>query len=546
MPPAIIADSDDDSDGAQSPALTPGGPIDDGLLLPTRSSDRVSLATNSTDPAFFQGIYNEHKAAADQQALNFGADGGLEPADAAGQEAPPSRTGARDDPWDIPSSPEAKIAKKVKPLAAKRTTSVKVTRGLRKNLERLGYESVSDDNHDEPVQERRKRRKVGGTRRSQKDSNDVSLVELPLDGELQSVASQSNSTEVASNGGMGPPTDIASTPLLVAPKQLSASQKLEYQSMEAPSSSPPMRAMELRNPAVGSSGTATNVNTQRSHMMSSYDAGLTVRTPEHEMIRATRRASPTPRQRRNSSPDVITSMPPPTQTPKPNATRVKQVGTSTAEAARESHSAGDDDEVWVASKVEEDEASDYAAPEKQAKPKRQRGRPKKGGEDKSDVTSTAAAQESAAKPKRKRGRPKKSETVAKDDQGSSVTHDTSHRQAATDEKLGHVAEGYHTAEGDVDKEPSLPTSTTKPPQKSPGKAEIPGGLEETPADPVEACVPESAGQQTPVREERKLQKNGDLQNRQSASKLDSAGKPVYRVGLSKRLRIAPLLKSLRK
>ncbi|UNI19857.1 hypothetical protein JDV02_006003 [Purpureocillium takamizusanense] len=546
MPPAIIADSDDDSDGAQDHVLAPEEPAEHGLLLATRSSDRGSHTTNSTDPVLFQNIYNEHKAAGDQQALTAGAGEGLEVGDAAGRTATPSRMDAQNDLWNIPSSPEANVAKRIKPLSAKRTTSVKVTRGLRRNLEMLGYESVSDDNYDEPIHERRKRRKVGASRDFQRSSNDVSLVELPPDGGLPSAASQSVSTEFAADQGVNLPMDRTSPPLLIAPRQLSASQKREYQSVEAPFSSPAGRIMEVRNPAVGSSGTATNVNTQRSHMLSSFDVGLTVRTPEHEMIRVTRRTSPTPRQRRNSSPDVITSMAPPTQTPKPKATRAKQGGTSTGEATNPSHSVGKGDEVWAASKAEESEGSEYTAPESQVKPKRPRGRPKKGREDKPDATSTSATQEAAAKPKRKRGRPKKRETLAKDDHAMSVTDDASAVQAAADRKLSHVTKTDLASEGDVDNEPRVPTSTTDPQRGSSTKEGTRDGPKQTTTDLVEVPVPEKTGKEPSELGKKELPVNDTVPNNRSTSKLDSTGKPVYRVGLSKRLRIAPLLKSLRK
>ncbi|KAJ6441800.1 hypothetical protein O9K51_05351 [Purpureocillium lavendulum] len=528
MPPAIIADSDEDSDGAHGDSPAPEARADDRLLLPTRSSEGVSLTTSSTDPNFFQDIYNEHRAAARQPHSTASAGDGPESYGTSRLTSAPGRGETGKDLWDIPSSPELKMAKKVKQMTSKRTTSVKVTRGLRKNLERLGYESASGDDRDEQVHQREKRRRVGPSRNSQRDSNDVSLVKLPP-----------QSSEGTGGNFIRPPVDGTPLPLCVAPKQLSASQKLEYQSIAAPSSSPPVRVTELHNPAIGSSGTATNVNTQRSHMLSSFDAGLTVRTPEHEMIRATKRLSSPRRRRRNSSPDIIAAVPPPTEAARPRKTRTNQGGTGAPDASEPPQSVIDDAEIMAAPKLEEDDMSDYAAPEKQAKPKRQRGRPKKGGDDKSDVASTAAARESAAKPKRKRGRPKKSEIVTNDEQDVPIADDGSQLQAATDEKLNQAL-AVGSLKDDVDQEKKLSAG-------SPVNGPTPDGLKQTPVDGVGIIIPTRArDEKSELEEEKKPRRNADLHNGKGVAKPDGSLKPLYRVGLSKRLRIAPLLKSLRK
>lgn len=592
MPPAVIADSDDDSDervssAPPSPNHTP--PVID---APTRSSDGISHATVSTDPAFFQSIFNEQKDAANQRTQVAQEEGMIQGKSAssgmsgstAGKAAavmftpflvasatkpvnPKYRkvpgmismngsTSSRNDPttskqtaasggvWDVPSSPErrpmSKSSKKKSGQPSK-TTTVKVTRGLRKTLERLGYQSADEDdeatNGDKSISTRdKKRRRLDTSGSPRLDPNDANLNTVPND-DFPGAGQGNNNT--ASGALVATVPADSDSSFLVGPRPLSASQKLEYQSISLVPSSPPIRHPELGAQNMASSGTATNVNTPRSNLPSSHDVGLRTKTPENEALRNTRRTGP-PRQRRDSSPDVLVyprNDSARARTQLPTQSYTKDTVPDGIDGAGEEH-----ETEFIPKQEDENDDSEFAIPEKPAQPKRQRGRPRKSAEAPDTATSRETGNGSTAEPKKKRGRPKKPGPA-----GDVPAEAMAHVTKTADE----VTAGRQVEDGDVGNKTSMP-ATAQDERSAPARQD---------------WAPAEKARQTTVSSDRSKEnqsvalgptteeagvgtKNGqeaqDHNDSRRSSRPEAGAKPVYRVGLSKRGKVAPLLKSLRK
>ncbi|KAI1869324.1 uncharacterized protein JN550_005954 [Neoarthrinium moseri] len=151
--------------------------------------------------------------------------------------------------------------------------------------------------------------------------------------------------------------------------------------------------------------------------------------------------------------------------------------------------------------------------------------------------------EPVAKPKKKRGRPRKSEIPINDDVGDQIP--TFEEQSGTNEtKLG-VPPGRHledesTAIEDSGKEVEANAATKPTDHQSKPKQ---------PPNPKECALPlKETDRNSMLRSQSTLSDSDKSTATTSLSKYtpSQAGKSVYRVGLSKRSRIAPLLKSLKK
>ncbi|RCI14450.1 hypothetical protein L249_6128 [Ophiocordyceps polyrhachis-furcata BCC 54312] len=449
MPPAEIADSDDDDNGSDSPFAPENNELIT-VSAQTRSSDRTSHATASTDPILFQTVFDEQREAAHQSALKdafypTGSERCHENTSSASIEllaAPDAwsstNPGERQcsttkrktegaamveakDMWDVPSSPERNPGSSISRTKSRQATTIKITRGLRRNVEMLGYESDED---------------AGRTRRDTKRRKSQSSTDDDLDTPIKDKKSPNAVTISTMN------IDDQQHPLCIATKPLSESQKEEYESVRG-SQTNTMAKEASDSKRQHSSGTATNFNTPRVNDPSSHEEG-------GGLTQVKRRT----RARRDSSPDVIT---------------LDRGG----DEVQGCDASSQGDHVDMPSRrqdQQDDDESDFGESMVKERQKKKRGRPPK--------------KMVASEPlKAKRGRPKK-------------------KKKKTEEQGGERA-----------LEETIATEDPKPP-------------EETKKQDA-ALTTKTASPQPPPPP---LSRN----------------KPLYRVGLSKRLRIEPLLKSLPK
>ncbi|KPM39320.1 hypothetical protein AK830_g7231 [Neonectria ditissima] len=239
MPPAIIADSDEE-DNSYSPPRSSQAPFPPDSLGPevTRSFAPASHTSTSTNPSFFQNIYDEQNDAARENArgelLDLASGAALsssevtapapfqrtvtelidpssltsisdpavskDPKTSSGkgmsdwtQVSTPGRkkapTAMMDEVWDVPSSPERLQKRKVIKIRLKRQDVKSASRSAEKpNLNerdspsikqtRTNYDHQKDD--DTSVSGRRKKRKIDTSHPSPQGSNEVDLVAIPF------------------------------------------------------------------------------------------------------------------------------------------------------------------------------------------------------------------------------------------------------------------------------------------------------------------------------------------------------------------------------
>ncbi|KAF4967516.1 hypothetical protein FSARC_4901 [Fusarium sarcochroum] len=617
MPPVIILDSDDDDeDSGYSPPRNVPAPFSLAqaeVEAANDSSGRVSRATTSTDPSFFQNIYNEQNDAArgyvpegtamshDQDLRSVSSSdmtapapfkrtvtGLVEPssyspaADKAAtreqkmpsgdgsdewtQASTPGRrkapTAVMDDPWDVPSSPEGrpvrpKIKIKVKRSGAQShsTSNSRAAQDSQNGRPATAPGSRTERPEDSPSG-KRKRRKVDHPEPSFHGSNEVDLVTIPFshdhEGEQRS--------QPAPTPSMLPPTlpvndDVS---FYIATNPLTDAQKLEYESVQLPSSDgnnhqlPPVRQFEIQN--LASSGSATNVNTPRSNatfLISTAPPPSSVMDPPRATVgRSTG-------QRWDSSPDVIAVIESP---PREKATRRRE------QPVRDDPPAPIDDEVMEVQQTEQMElpvvqetVDDNYEPEKVEKPtkaKKTRGRPKKkAAEEVVPLTDSLPPQSEdvkpATKPKKKRGRPRKSDqSAAKEespqvDQSVSANDVTSLSEEPTQPEKKPELKIEETGSKDELAGDSLKVNSR---ESSVLKESDPNVLTKSVSSADDDAMSKASDATTTAEKEGKPEKPAISSRGSTPSKGLSAiiNKPVYRVGLSKRSRIAPLLKCLRK
>ncbi|KAM5345732.1 hypothetical protein ACJ41O_011593 [Fusarium nematophilum] len=352
----------------------------------------------------------------------------------------------------------------------------------------------------------------------------------------------------------------------ISAKPLTDAQKLEYQSVNLPSSDnhsqplPPIYQFDLQN--IGSSGSATNLNTPRSDgtcLMSTAPLPSNV----NGQMRTT--AGRSAAQRWDSSPDVISAAEPP-----PREDEETQRGRPTnknspdpmADELLEAEKPVQPEELAEESPKAKDYESEYV--EQPAKAKKGRGRPKKKANGEAtqstdEPLSNSGDGEQIKKPKKKRGRPRKS------DQAIAAAEEKSPQKEETpveNDELGAKEPAQSETKTEEQAEVKKPVKGRRKPiegKGSPEKTSDPDDLvlKETSPNAVTKADPNMKDQASSKREEsttaaeEKEEKEekpvvvgkGTTPTRGLSALLN---KPVYRVGLSKRSRIAPLLKCLRK
>ncbi|RDA87902.1 hypothetical protein CP532_1698 [Ophiocordyceps camponoti-leonardi (nom. inval.)] len=533
MPPVEIADSDDD-DGSDSP-LTPENDELITVSAQTRSSDRASHATTSTDPVLFQRVFDEQREAAHQSALNeqrreahhpTGSDRCDENTSAASIESltgpdawSSTNTGERQcsstrkrqeegaaamaeakDMWDVPSSPERNAGSRISRTKSRQATTVKITRGLRRNVEMLGYES--DEDAGRTKRDAKKRR----LQSSNDDDPDTPIKERSL-----------NAATISTM------TIDDRPPLCIATKPLSESQKEEYESVRG-SQTNTVAKEETGSKGQHSSGTATNLNTPRDHDVPSREEG-----PGSTQGKRRTRA------RRDSSPDVI----------------ALDRGDGGGLRGCDASSKGDDVEMLPPRRQDEqdDDESDFGESMAKAKQKKKRGRPSK----------KAVAPEPL---KAKRGRPKKkkAEEAVQEEEEEQALEETvdlckvspssppppSALPSATASAAPLALQQEDDEEEEEKEEGKEEAGQGKVQQQDkPKSQDDPQPHPHDHPHPPPPLKPTKTNDSKPPKEP-KEQADKTVSPHNPKQPSLGGNKPIYRIGLSKKLRIQPLLKSLPK
>lgn len=362
MRPLVIADSDDESDSSEhhtaAPAVTPTLPP-----APIRSPEQGSVATASTGSAIFQQIFNEQNGAALEKVQQLQRDLDDAPHESSAMTIPdvpfqrttkgfyhsstttttespmdkfpdievadpcaawPRMTSREEklhekevgvvDPWEVPSSPDAP-----RPLERQSKRNSHATHDYA--YKRDGLFSANDalpDRHsdfDEAAQRRsRKRRRLDESRDTLSATDEADLIMLPSSS--KSILQHGDETGAASSISLPTmPLDAGSTSSPTHPSPIGREQ-VSHPAMD----SAPTGALEFNNLllkqqtqtqyAVGSSGTATNINTQRTQMSSNQN--FSSLAPEEPDVRVgtTKAEYRNYRLRRSSSPDIISTLAP--------------------------------------------------------------------------------------------------------------------------------------------------------------------------------------------------------------------------------------------
>ncbi|KAH6969967.1 hypothetical protein DER45DRAFT_550925 [Fusarium avenaceum] len=627
MPPVIILDSDDDDEDlgyspprdVQAPFLPAPAPAQTEAYADSDSFGRVSRATTSTDPSFFQNIYNEQNDAArgyvpeptarshDQdhsvsssdmtapapfkrtvtgliEPSSFpsqkdravrkeermpGRDGpggpdGWTPASTPGRRKAP--TAVMDDPWDVPSSPERPVRPKIKiklKRSGVRSDSTPESRSIKESGKVAKAPSCMSEPSEDSPSSKKKRRKVDHPEPPFQGSNEMDLVTFPFSHDHEGDYRES---QPAPTPSMLPPTmpvdEEAS--FFIAPNHLTDAQKLEYESVQLPSSGspyhqlPPVRQFEIQN--LASSGDATNVNTPRpnaTYLMSTAPPPSSIMNPPRATIGRSNG------QRWDSSPDVIATIDSPPRekaashrelprqddVPRPvddGVTAVQQIEQAELPIMQET--------------VSDNHKHEMAVKPTKAKAKKSRGRPKKKAAENNislaeSLPPPPEAAESAAKAKKKRGRPRKSEQADTKEESPKIEESLSTNDASLSEESLRPGKKTKSEIKELESQDELAEDDDKQP---PSKRNIRESsvLKEADCNVLTksiSSVDDDATSKVPgaittVEKEQKPGKPTVSSRSSTPSKGLSSiiNKPVYRVGLSKRSRIAPLLKCLRK
>ncbi|KAL6914448.1 hypothetical protein FSST1_012208 [Fusarium sambucinum] len=615
MPPIIILDSDDDEDdiGYSPPpnVQTSHLPVPAEAEGTSDSFGRVSRATTSTDPSFFQNIYNEQIDAArgyvpdptegshDQHQhsssdmtaptpfkrtvtglLETSSSSTRDQSNTGGQRMPagngpdewtqastPGRrkapTAVMDDMWDVPSSPDErpvkpKIKIKVKRSGAHSESTSDSQRDKESGRRAKTPDSKSERPGDSPSS-KRKRRKVDHAEPSFQGSNEVDLISIPFshdqDGEHHDQSPPTPS--------MLPPTmpvneDIS---FFIAPNPLTDTQRIEYESMQLPSSdSPPqlpfVRQFNIQN--IASSSEATNVNTPRSN--ATYLMSTAPPPPPASLDPPRATIGQATGHRWDSSPDVIAAIdsPPPKKTSRLQEQSTKDDAPEPIDNEFVELHQAEPEQTGLP--IIQEIATDSYEPEKMAKPakaKKSRGRPKKKAAAKPDVILADSLPappeviESVTKPKKKRGRPRKSdakEESPKLDQSlstndASLSGDAMHLEKRAKIEIEETETKDELAEEDEAQVSSENKRSESPALEKPDPNLSTRSISSIDDDTVSknSDTPRTAKQEKP--EKPTISSRSSTPSKGLSSIIN---KPVYRVGLSKKSRIAPLLKCLRK
>ncbi|KAF4126388.1 hypothetical protein GMORB2_0124 [Geosmithia morbida] len=512
--PHIIADSDDDDDG-DSPILAPTIAGEAPGPEPWQMSDRQQQRSpdeheqESTDPAFFQSILDE------QMRPSPPVHGANTTAIAATPTATPQQRHAEagkptatdplqaDDPWKIPSSPPA-------PTHRIPTIGIKAPKNRHSSSTELlstaslpATAATAATDNDETERRRNKRQKISSTIPS---SQDIDL-------------------------------------------------RREYRSFYDTEGEEPSQDMGPRLPAgaiVRSSGSATNVNTQRSVASSARentDAAPTATTPKPKEV-------PRNAGHWNSSPDVIPAL---GSTPRALEEGSEVQGGKGKEVTETVHDDGGvsvEPEEPPPQSVQDEMESDFEedhikarrpANEKKTKMKaKTKAKAKARPQQQQPQQHQKPKQEEGAKSKKGRGWPKNGatdqavDTTIREDATIVMVHGTTKIQAdvAAEDANATPKGGKCTAKTIQDVEEN-DEECTAPKEEKPHGDNI---TRDTDTGPEKPATPTLEYQPKP---EKKSEIKSEIR-RASWMTNNNSRPPLYRVGLSKRSRIAPLLKSVRK
>jgi hypothetical protein len=351
----------------------------------------------------------------------------------------------------------------------------------------------------------------------------------------------------------------------IAPNPLTDTQKLEYESVQLPSSYsqnhqlPPVRQFNIQN--LASSGEVTNVNTPRSN--ATYLMSTAPPPPPASSVMDPPRATigrPTGQQW-DSSPDVIAVIDSP---PREKATKLQE------QARRDAAPELSDDEFVELQQTEQADlpiiqeiASDNYDSQKMAKPtkaKKSRGRPKKKAHAEEDVAVTDPLEAlpgvdgSVTKTKKKRGRPRKSDQVDAKEESSKLdpslsTNDASlSEDAVQPEKRTKIEIEETETKVELAEDEDTNDSFKADGPDSPAIKETDSNLSTRSISSMDDNATSKTPDAPATKKEEKSEKPkvGSRGSTPSKGLSSIINKPVYRVGLSKKSRIAPLLKCLRK
>lgn len=481
MTPTVIADSDGDESDTGSATELPE-------VVAVEKSASTTHPSGSTDPTFFRSVFKEQSDAAKEHAVRHhqteeAEDEIMDPSSFDNGFQQTRGTVHDKSLWDVPSSPEfEQPSRRAKKTDGSSNTRTKITRGLRRRLDDIGYVSQEDEPTGTVTTQSRKKRRV------ERDA--------PLD-DLVSTA------------------PIDSDPaFMVAPTMLTTSQREEYVSVKAGASSPAAKPLEQRCINVMSSGTATNLNTPRTTVAPSYDAAPDIKSSKSDRLKQVRGL-------RNSLPDEAVVS---TSAPESNLSTKKEKSSSMAKSHRVINASDDESGLGEHDQPPEttkDDGSDFEETANPVEKKKQRGRPKK------ENTATPKKKVAETKAKKKRGRPRKSDAAVKLDENGDV------------QETAQVPPDPAPAESDMKQHTDTKTEEAEQTIVSPVKEKS-----ITAANAVLDKTP-----QTPTSD---MKDGADVNSsKKPSSKALSApsgdsGRPLYRVGLSRNMRIAPLLKVIRK
>lgn len=351
MGPITIADSDDENDSNEqvvAPSL---------VTVPqaqTRSSEQGSLATASTDSALFQQIFNEQNAAACERALQLQLQQELEdvphqssamtipdvpfqrttkgfyhssltsvtdPRSEISRNFPTIRSSERTlertqertqsavDPWEVPSSPGA--PKSLEEQAKDQGGDVpdqsyggdKSPPDANTPLENRWDDLESMEGRD------KKRRRLDQSEAPLSQSNDVDLIMPPPESKLTSTNDEPETAAASSTPLPAMPIDDANSAF--QSKDSSAIESVPNHAENAASSAIPkynnLLLKQQTQYAVGSSGSATNINTPRGQVFSIQSFSSKAPEEQESTITTKKVEYRNYVSRRSSSPDIISA-----------------------------------------------------------------------------------------------------------------------------------------------------------------------------------------------------------------------------------------------
>ncbi|EHK26582.1 uncharacterized protein TRIVIDRAFT_69501 [Trichoderma virens Gv29-8] len=622
MSPVVIADSDDESDSNEHAAAAPA------VTAPkaqTRSFEHGSLATASTDSIFFRQVFNEQNGAACERAQQLQRDLDDAPHQSSAMTIPdvpfqrttrgfyhssvtsatephtdrlpntqigkpssdwaqiPSPKQKQDearkaDLWEVPSSPEAPESLQGQ---SKGYSHTMLDQSHRRDESPTEKDALSDGHWDDQEltgRRGKKRRRLDESGSTHSTADDVNLIIFPSSS--KDIANDELEMGAASSVPLPTmPIDANSAFYLRHPSPTERQQSSHFEMALESNDVPKYNNLLLKQQtqyAVGSSGTATNVNTPRSQMFSSNNFSIMAPGEQSREVSTKKVEYRSYSTRRNSSPDIISTLTPrlnkvtsePEYSPglnpesKPDQECCDERDSSAHQPPPQELQSGESDAEFVAHRTP------------MAKSKKKRGRPKKPPETDEPlpvkqaagpVSAAADGTPAAAVQKKKRGRPKKQSTDTAVDgapppaatpvsaldsskntratlglEKASDRSDGDNIQAATKQSSVEMPSGQGATVGassaaeetECVKDQATPGSQEKPKDHSASR-----NIPNRPRDEDESKEPRQPAART--REEKS---GGD----KKGSSAQGMTKPLYRVGLSKRFKIAPLLKSVRK